>query len=407
MSTAKTDLKRRDVLRWGVAAAAFAPALASEAVAQVFRPADAEKVLFPTPGLPGGGQMEIRMAVSGEHPDPDLLEVSRRLKPYDPESYYAEFQRVAGKNQALAEQFEREGRKVTAHEFYLRAANFYRGVVVYMAETDPRMLPAYRNLEAMFNKAWSLVPPPFEQVQIPYEGHTLDAHFYPARTPPGRKMPVVYSYGGADGILLGGETAGGEYRARGMAYLAVDGPGQGGTLRVKKLYAPPDSERVAKAVVDYLVSRLDVDANRIAIHGSSMAGYNAPRCVTAEKRLKACAVWSGAFSLREDIFDYYPPIQDRLRWLVGARDLVEARKKIAEFTLQGRARQIECPLFVGYSLADRIMDPRGALRLYNEATNAKERVVQDGVGHGGRHFELRTIIVDWLAKQLGTLETTT
>lgn len=140
MSTAKTDLKRRAVLRWGVAAAAFAPALASEAVAQVFRPADAEKVLFPTPGLPGGGQMEIRMAVSGEHPDPDLLEVSRRLKPYDPESYYAEFQRVAGKNQALAERFEREGRKVTAHES--RTASGMAGGVSSYGRSSSTGLPS-------------------------------------------------------------------------------------------------------------------------------------------------------------------------------------------------------------------------------------------------------------------------
>ena len=31
----------------------------------------------------------------------------------------------------------------------------------------------------------------------------------------------------------------------------VDGHGQGGTLREKKLYASPEAERVAKAVIDY------------------------------------------------------------------------------------------------------------------------------------------------------------
>src|SRR5262245_31338069 len=77
----------------------------------------------------------------------------------------------------------------------------------------------------------------------------------------------------------------------------VDGPGQGGTLREKKLYASPESERVAKAVIDYLVTRTDVDPNRIGLHGSRMGGYSGPRCATTEKRIKAVAVWSGAYNL--------------------------------------------------------------------------------------------------------------
>ena len=362
-----------------------------------------EKALCPGEGLPGGGQLEIRMEVSSEHPDPDVLEVARRFKSYNLESWHSEWTRVAEKNEELAAGFEREQRKVTAHEFYRRAAHFYRQALVYMPESDPRMLPTYDRLKQMFDRAWSLVSPPFERVQIPYEGHVLDALFYPARGKPGARFPVVYNYAGADGILLRGDEGGAganQYVRRGMSFIDVDGPGHGGTLRLKKLYAPADSERVAKAVIDYLIRRPDVDLNRIAIHGSSMGGYSAPRCATAEKRIKAVAVWSGAYSLREDIFDYYPPIQDRLRWLIGARDLAEARMKIAEFTLEGRADRIECPLLVGYSHDDRVMDPRGALKLYETAISSKREMV-DGVGHGEKRFDRRTYIADWFMKQLG------
>ncbi len=48
------------------------------------------------------------------------------------------------------------------------------------------------------------------------------------------------------------------------------------------------------------------------------------------------------------------------------------------------------------------MDPRGALRLFKAATNAKSAVMLDGVGHGKRTWEVRNTIVDWFAKQLGT-----
>ncbi len=361
----------------------------------------AEKELFPARGLPGGGQLEVRMEISANHPDPDIRGVAQRVKFFNLESWHTEWTQVARKNEELAAGFEGEQRKLTAHEFYLRAADFYRRAVVYMPDSDPRMLPTYKKLEENFDRAWSVVPPPFERVQIPYEGHMLPALFWPGRGKAGSRLPVVYNYGGADGILLRGEDGGaGQYVRRGMSFIDVDGPGHGGMLRHHKLYAPPDSERVAKAVIDYLVTRSDVDPKRIGLHGSSLGGYSGPRCATGEKRIKAVAVWSGAYNLIDDIFDNYPPIQDRLRWLMGAKDLQEAREKIKEFTLIGRAQKIECPLLVGYSRDDRVMDPRGALNLYENAVNSPDRSMVDGVGHGEKRFDRRTYLADWFMKQL-------
>jgi dienelactone hydrolase len=360
-----------------------------------------EKALYPGRGLPGGGQLEVRMEISDKHPDPDIRGVARRVKPYNLESWHFEWTSVARKNEELAAGFEQEGRKVTAHEFYLRAADFYRRAVVYMPESDERMMPTYSKLKETFDRAWALVPAPFEHVQIPYENHMLDGLFFPARGKPGARLPVVYNYAGADGILLRGEDGGqSQYVRRGMSFIDVDGPGHGTALREKKLYAPPDSERVAKAVIDYLVSRPDVDPERIGLHGSSMGGYSGPRAATEERRIKAVAVWSGAYNLVEDIFDYYPPIQDRMRWLIGARNLPEARDMIKAFTLEGRAARISCPLLVGYSYDDRVMDPRGALKLYETAVNSPKREMLNGVGHGEKRFDRRTAIADWFMKQL-------
>jgi len=375
--------------------------MANDTGGDVLNRAQAEMELYPAKGLPGGGQLEVRMEISANHPDPDIRGIAQRVKFFNLESWHTQWTQVARKNEELAAGFEREQRKLTAHEFYLRAADFYRRAVVYMPDTDPRMMPTFKKLEENFDKAWSVVPPPFERVQIPYESHMLPALFWPGRGKAGSRLPVVYNYGGADGILLRGEDGGaGQYVRRGMSFIDVDGPGHGGTLRHHKLYAPPDPERVAKAVIDYLVTRTDVDPERIGLHGSSLGGYSGPRCATGEKRIKAVAVWSGAYNLIDDIFDYYPPIQDRLRWLMGAKDLKEAREKIKEFTLIGRAKQIECPLLVGYSRDDRVMDPRGALNLYENAVNSPDRSMVDGVGHGEKRFDRRTYIADWFMKQL-------
>ena len=365
----------------------------------------AEAELYEGKNLPGGGQLDPRIVVSPFSSDPDVVEVADRMIPFNPESWHVEWNRVAEKNERSAEEFDKEGLKVTAHGFYQRAANFYQQAVIYLPESDRRMLPTYKKMIAMFERSWKLVPPPFERFEIPYEKTSLPAIFAKPRGNPGQRFPTVYAFGGADSRFAAG--GGGEYTARGMAFLFVDCPGQGLPLRLKHVYAPPDSERVAKAVIDYLVARPDVDPNRIGVAGYSMGGYTAPRCATAEKRIKACSTWSAAYSLLEDIFEYFPPIQDRLRWLIGAKDMAEARKKIAEFTLEGRANRIECPMLIGYSKDDRIMDPQGAFRLYQAATRSKREMLE-GIGHdSGRvrpamntRAPREALMADWMAKHL-------
>ena len=129
-----------------------------------------EQRLFPGPGLPAGGQLEVRMEVPFLNQDPDVQEVARRFKPYNLDSWHSEWTRVAEKNEELAQGFEKEDRRVTAHEFYRRAAEGYRRALVYMPDNDPRMMQSHDKLKETFDKAWSLVTPPFERVQIPYEG---------------------------------------------------------------------------------------------------------------------------------------------------------------------------------------------------------------------------------------------
>ena len=55
---------------------------------------------------------------------------------------------------------------------------------------------------------------------------------------------------------------------------------------------------------------------------------------------------------------------------------------------------IECSLLVGYSHDDRVMDPRGALKLYEKAVNSPQREMLDGVGHGEKRFDRRAYIAD-------------
>jgi len=405
-----SHLTRRGLVKFGLLSAGISPLIrAQEAGTDGGTDGAvggrAETELFPGKALPGGGQLEIRLTASIYTNDPDQLEVAQRMKPFNLDSWIVEWLRVAEKNEQLAEKFAHQGLKVTANEYYLKASNFYREACWPAPVTEPRMLPSYRKMRETFDKAWELVRPPFERVQVNYEGKMLEGYFRKPNGPAGRRFPTVIAFQGADTMAENTIQNGGSYGARGMAYLAMDFPGQGGALRLKDWHLPPDTERIAKAVIDYLETRPDVDATRIGMQAISMGGYGTPRAASGEKRIKAAMMSSGSFCLQQDIFDYYPPIQERVRWIIGAKDLADARKKLAEYTLEGRAHKIECPMLIGYSKDDRIMDPQGAFRLYQAAVNSKRDMVE-GTGHnqasnaGGPRGGRSPVMQDWAAKHL-------
>ena len=98
-----------------------------------------------------------------------------------------------------------------------------------------------------------------------------------------------------------------EYRRRGISLLIVDHPGVGAALRLQNLHSTPHTERPAKACVDYLSSRSDVDSDRIGIVALSLGGYYAPRAAAFEKRFKCCVAWGA-------IFDFGARIRGAGRW---------------------------------------------------------------------------------------------
>ncbi len=231
------------------------------------------------------------------------------------ESAYAAYQRAGDEARALAEDSARRGHKVSARQAYLWAQNFYDASTYFVdGSTDPtRFLPSWELLYDCWLKALDLFEPPIEPVRIPYAGTELHGFFFRANGPR-EKRPLLILNNGSDGSLLDMWNQGGAAAvARGYHCLTFDGPGQGYALWKQRLFFRPDWETVITPVVDYAVSRPDVDGERIALQGISQGGYWVPRAVAFEHRIAAVVADPGVVDVSTSWTTHLPkPVLDLL-----------------------------------------------------------------------------------------------
>jgi dipeptidyl aminopeptidase/acylaminoacyl peptidase len=207
-----------------------------------------------------------------------------------------------------------------------------------------------------------------------------------------------------------------EFAARGWHTLAIDGPGQGESLRLRDIKTRHDYEAAGTAAYTWIAARPEVDPKRVAVMGYSFGGYYAPRIVAFEKRYCACVAF-GAMHWSMETWvdgirravraDAKTSAQSHFQvpWAFGAKDLDEAVEMAKRFNLAGVAGRIECPLLVAHGENDRIVPLDSAKQLY-EAAGSKRKTLKIFTAAEGaaEHCQVDNrqlgvdTIADWLAE---------
>src|SRR5256885_9102558 len=266
-------------------------------------------------------------------------------------------------HEQMAEQAEAEGNYISAAYHYFHAAISYHFGKYLFVQKPGELRVAHNHVVRDYRRALPYFDFPGEHVAIPYEG---GASMYgilrkPWHTP---KPSVVILVPGLDSVKEELHIYGNDFLRRGMAVLAIDGPGQGEMEFEYPLHH--DYEVPVHYAINYLESRPDVDAKRVGLMDVSFGGQFAVRAAAFEHRLKAVIENCGPYNQATN-FKKRPVIsRETMVYRLKAADEEEALDKLQQFNLLGGAEKVESALMVIQGRRDRLVSAEPAVRLMAE-----------------------------------------
>src|SRR2546428_812859 len=283
-------------------------------------------------------------------------------------------------HKALGREALAQGYKLTAGEHLVRAAMYYHFAKFVFVHDKKQMRDAHLQSVECYKDALPLMRPTGERVAIPFEGKTL---YGILRRPAGAtgRSPILIMAPGLDSAKEELHAYAEPFLARGIAILAIDGPGQG-----EAEYEIPicgDYERAARAACDWIEKRTDLDAAKIAMWGVSLGGYYAPRATAYERRIRACIALSGPFEWKE-IWGALPLLtREAFRVRSHCATEADALRHAATLSMNGAAAKIACPIFIVTGREDRLVPASHARRLAKARSGPGEVPYVGGRGAHG------------------------
>lgn len=324
---------------------------------------------------------------------------------------------LARQMESLGDRELAEGNRIAAGERYLRASVYHITAERQIEPGKPKKLESYRDCLAAFDKGYRLAELPFERVEVNSPDGILPGILIRPSYLKG-KPPVMVFFDGFDItkeiMALGMQQ---HFARRGLALLVVDSPGVGEPLRLRNVPSRPDYEVPAKAYIDYLETRDDVDASRIGVMGVSLGGYYAPRAAAFEKRIKIVVAWGAILDWGETWRDRWarrskttsvPLFQ--LPWVMGTDTMEQALERVKQWTLVDVLPKITQPFLMLHGENDRQIPVADAYSAF-ELVGSKDKqlrifTVAEG---GGEHCQSDEpqpsiqLIADWSARKLNAL----
>ena len=327
----------------------------------------------------------------------DVLRLAAAIESWD--DWLPRWREVAVEWEALGAEWEVAGRTASAGGAWQRAALCFHFARFLSVEDEAAYLAASERAVAAHAAALRMLDPDAERVEVGLGGASMAGIL---RRPAAARAaaPLVVLVPGLDStkeeflgwsdVLLG----------RGLATLAIDGPGQGeggrGEGRMR-----PDYEAAVTAFLDALAGRPGLDLDRVGLAGVSLGGYYAPRAAAFERRVRAVVAIGGPYDVGECWAGFPPMTRAKARYHLGRVPEAAAARRLREFTLRDVAPGLRCPLLLVAGGRDRLVPPEQAERLAADAPRVELLRYETGNHCCTNLFWRHTpLTADWLAERL-------
>lgn len=304
----------------------------------------------------------------------------------DDDAWFREWTREARKVEDRGRERIAEGHTTSGAQYLQRASAYYHVGERFLQPKTNEGLDAYRRgVNCLRDAAKYIKRPRLEYVEIPHDGTSLPAiyvHAEPANS--GGKVPAMVFFDGLDITkeiqYLKGVA---DLAARGIACLIVDGPGNGESIRFRKLYLRHDTEHYATPAFDWLAARPEVDEKRIGVMAISLGGYYAPRAAAFEQRFACCIAWGAQWDYQKIWLDRYGRIAradtpalsvatQHIMWVLNASSQEHVIKRLAPFKLDGAVQKITCPFLLLHGEGDEQVPMSEAQKCF-DAVGSKQK----------------------------------
>jgi esterase FrsA len=361
----------------------------------------------------------LKRAENGMYPliglDPaDVREAFASIKTTRDDEWAAAFS-------AVADKYMNEGKAVQATDPAKANADYIRAWRLYSfgrwpVPSSPGKKQAYaKALEAFLAHA-KMMDPPLEVVHIPFENSEIVGYL---RLPKNAKgpVPVVIAISGLDSRKEDLSENFGAVLPYGIGFIGIDSPGTGQA----PIKASENAERMFSKVIDYLLTRPEVDKMRIGVDGQSFGAYWATKLSILEHaRLKAVvaqsppvdATFQKDFVLqktlgnREYLFGLGPALMSIYQGANTVDDLANIFPKMSLVT-QGLIGKPTTPMLIIAGALDTQVPISDTYLLLSNGDVPKEAWINPQGGHLGRQVKVwpdpvifRKVIIPWLVRTM-------
>lgn len=312
--------------------------------------------------------------------------------------------RVARKQEIAAEHALDAGRRVTAAQCFHRAMLYYgRAQHLIPVDGHKHKIEYYVGLSRCRDQLIELMDGSVSKQRLEFEPGRHTYTMFHKAPGMGRKPTVIY-IPGMDSIKEDAPNPfNNEFARRGMNVCAIDGPGQG-ECNMNQVWLTVDNyAKAVSRVIDWLMTRDDVDPDKIAIYGASMGTRWGVEAAAYDSRIRAVVGHMPCVGPFDIIFEQAQPNFKRIyMYMCNIKDERELDALVAKLDLREHGKKMSCPYLLVAGELDELCAPEDMHAFVDSLTCPKEFWLYEGVFHpmGEVAAEVNAAIADWLVETI-------